>query len=616
MHGGLPDGESFPLLLPFQYAMAASQARPPNTLSNTVYLNDLEVIQSEVGQPLVLIIDEFDSVAHNLVVLQKFRNIFTRAEKYMIVLSGTDTMLENLDRVFAPMGRQFKTIGVGPFMDVNDTEDCILAPLKRLGLNPRTLIAPETYGSLSELHELARGRPYEINLLCHLMFSRVQQGLASQMTLNLAVLEQVRRQLEREQDVNLRPVLSAVRNMSVESLRALAVLVDSGGTATFEQTWDVEFVFRGTTRYSKESLKKWLQTFADQSILDIDEGRIRFVGDEFDRLYVTYLAQEQRVHLSFPTATGLTVEAYWIGRLRAWLVSRFAMALGPTRTGESREDLDRSTLHDLLSILGGFKTDGAFLDRHRRLVLDLHYLLTQAQGRSNIPILRMRLRVGRVDFSVLHVSPRLINDEIGDRFEADLHGVKDRLAAIGGTLDIDLDEFPVCRLDLMIDSVSAVASESLRRDLARRHVQVARHLYDEDGGAEVALRHAHIAFAYGADVWTYSMNDLGYIFLSNGNLVGARTMLHRALSASDGDTSLEPLIRYNLAVANTEMGEIDAALDQLAKTIGLLEGVDEEDRRMAYLICVVSQPGPISFKEARAPDLLVAAFELRRALQP
>ena len=173
------------------------------------------------------------------------------AAGFMLVFTGTPALFPLMDDVFSPIVRQFKKINIGPFEEKKETENCVYLPLQKIGItSPREIVSPI---SLREIHELSAGRPYEIQLICHLLFRRVQEGRAKRMELNLDVLDEVRRELERSQDISLRPVLAAVRNLDKEELSALRTLCAANGRATFDQIWFAEYLFWGETRRKKIS---------------------------------------------------------------------------------------------------------------------------------------------------------------------------------------------------------------------------------------------------------------------------------------------------------------------------------------------------------------------------
>src|SRR5207253_274136 len=142
----------------------------------------------------------------------------------MIVLSGTPELFPEIDNVFSPISRQFKRIVIDAFRDVNDTRRCVVAPLTSAGLDPLKVLDFETYRRIDQIHEISGGRPYEINLLCHHMYRRIEEGRAKRMELDLDVLEDVRHHLEHEQVLGQRAIVNAIRAMDDNTLKAMATL--------------------------------------------------------------------------------------------------------------------------------------------------------------------------------------------------------------------------------------------------------------------------------------------------------------------------------------------------------------------------------------------------------
>jgi hypothetical protein len=121
-----------------------------------------------------------------------------------------------MDDVFSPIIRQFKKITMGNFTNTNETKECIKRPLESLG----SLAVDELFefgdpDAVEEIHDLSGGRPYEVQLICHMLFRRVQTGRAAKMKVDLSVLEDVRQELETSQDINARPILTRIRALLI-----------------------------------------------------------------------------------------------------------------------------------------------------------------------------------------------------------------------------------------------------------------------------------------------------------------------------------------------------------------------------------------------------------------
>ena len=221
----VPDDLTFcPFVFPLQYAKAMSANNPHAQLSDTIFKRDLAAIRDETQKPVVIVFDECDVLAQSRVHLEKLRNIFMNTPGYLLVMTGTPALFPLMDDVFSPIVRQFKKISIGPFGETRDTETCIKRPLQDVGeFDLTALFDFDNVDQLEEIHDLTGGRPYEIQLLCHVLFRRVQEGRDSKMVLTLDVLDDLLKELETGQDLTNRPTLNVIRNLEPEALAALRV---------------------------------------------------------------------------------------------------------------------------------------------------------------------------------------------------------------------------------------------------------------------------------------------------------------------------------------------------------------------------------------------------------
>jgi len=203
----------------------------------------------------------------------------------MLVMTGTPDLFPMMDEVFSPIIRQFKKIPVEGFKNREETRECIKRPLESIGVNPDDLFDFDNENEIKEIHDLAAGRPYEIQLICHTLFRSVQERRSRKMKLNLAVLEAVRRELETSQDLTSRPVLARIKSLNKDQMSALEFLCICDGQASFEQIWAVNYTDRGNKAWTKAALQRKLDHLVTEKIVEIREGIIKLAGDEFDLIY-------------------------------------------------------------------------------------------------------------------------------------------------------------------------------------------------------------------------------------------------------------------------------------------------------------------------------------------
>jgi len=175
----LPTGEVnnalFPFQFPIQYALAVKSGHIDNPLNEPALIADLQVLRHAAKRPILITIDEAAVLAKSDLLLQKLRNILLTANGYMVILAGTPDLLKAFDLVFSPLNRMFKPIVLGPFKTAVETELLIKRPLEKIGLNADELFEWTLAQEVDEIHELTGGRPYEIQLLCHVLFRRVHE---------------------------------------------------------------------------------------------------------------------------------------------------------------------------------------------------------------------------------------------------------------------------------------------------------------------------------------------------------------------------------------------------------------------------------------------------------
>ena len=156
----------------------------------------------------------------------------------MLVLTGTPDLSLSWTRFSRRSSVSSKKSRSERFKDRGETRDCIRKPLEKIGISDATEIFDfETYRDVREIHDLTGGKPYEVQLLCHVLFRRVQEKRAKQMKLDLSLLEDVRSELENTQDIQRLPktVYEKIGVHEQTASPALAVLTAGGNFGLW--TW-------------------------------------------------------------------------------------------------------------------------------------------------------------------------------------------------------------------------------------------------------------------------------------------------------------------------------------------------------------------------------------------
>jgi hypothetical protein len=140
---------------------------------------------------IILLLDECDLLSKNTALIQKQRNIIDSLSEYMCILSGTNRMFPEMDKVFSPFRRQFITIKIDNFAHLSQAMECVRKPLED---HEKSLFDDETIG---RIFSLSNGMPYKINMLCHFMYE--YKGLEGQNNCHITeeILKKFKEQLIR-----------------------------------------------------------------------------------------------------------------------------------------------------------------------------------------------------------------------------------------------------------------------------------------------------------------------------------------------------------------------------------------------------------------------------------
>lgn len=574
-----------PFIFPIQYAKAMGRSVKDSKVSDQNLLNDLTTISAEVGRPCVLLFDECNVLANKPILLEMVRNIFMNIGGYMLVFTGTQDLFPVMDEVFSPIIRQFKKVDVGAFEKTSETRQCISKPLESIGIfDLEGVIDLRTLNELNQIHNLTGGRPYEIQLLCHFMFRRIQLGRRKKMELDLEVLDDVLDELKKGHDIALRPIINKVKELSKRDAAALRLLLSCNGKATLDQLWFLEYVLRGTTKWTKEDLVDALERFQIAAIVNVENGVLRFVGDDFDRIYIKYYARQRRIKLSFADQTPedsfnrrLTKRCYKLGHLSSFselfvlnIVHGFGLeeiGLWNTTGMEIRnifqiiEELSLSspkeiakTEQKIVEQIYWLAFENTLLETHGRSILNIHVMFPW--GQQNYPY-----------YSSAHESP-----EQRSKLLQHVQELDDRAKELGGSITFTSRPFDLT-LQRVAETLKNNPNIELVKTILDNHFSglVVSYLATPKR-LETAKFHGQMMAFLGLDkvasVSPTNINNYGYLQLALGNYGEARLAFDMAISAGGASASLP---YYNRASLKLMFGEYDAGVDDLQRCLEICE---------------------------------------------
>lgn len=555
----VPADKTFcPFFFPIQYSKAVGGNNLQGQVPDYSFRCDLETIQREVKRPIIILFDEGDVLSKSRIHLQKLRNIFMNSSGYMLVLTGTPEMFPVMDDVFSPIIRQFRKVALSQFDDQEETEELIRRYLVAAKVHPESLFDFETSNDLEDIHDLTGGRPYEIQLVCHTLFRRVQQGRAQKMSLDLGVIEEVRQQLESSQKLVDRPILSKIRVLDNESLEALSSFFPCVEKATVGQVLALERIL-GPSKWQGDQLSARFECLKRDNILGENaDGVVEFKGDDFDRIYTKYFSAEKAISVQYPE---VPFSAY--ARIRLDLLVRGTAAgvrsIRPIQVSE--RVLDIRSLVEEMSLEGG--PTKVYVETPSSIIRAVYKLLFDNQNESEIALLDASLGILGSDTYAWYV-PRKKDDT--DAIETVLslfEGIKARAASVGCSCVVQTVQIPVPSLNSVVSQMLASGNKRLAELLAVYHANTVLENYTSKKASVVMQRHANVASLMREFLPSYALNNLGYYYISQNDMDNARTLLELAMAMNRKAKESFALPAFNLAIANLKMGNRTSALEIL-----------------------------------------------------
>jgi len=622
----IPEDKTFcPFIFPVQYAKAMNSGNIGAPLSDHNYKADLAKIRSEVNHPIIILFDEGNVLAGSRVHLEKLRNVFMNTPGFMIIMTGTPDLFPVMDDVFSPIVRQFMKIDVGEFKDTEDTENCIRRPLEKAGIRPDDIFDFETYEDIREIHELAGGRPYEIQLICHMLFRRVQSRQAVKMKLDLGVLEDVRKQLEISRDITVRPILTRIRSLEKQQLSALHVLCACDGRATFEQIWSIEYILNAEKHWTKNTLERELKYFIDSGIF---EGKarieklgfrtrpaqdvIKFAGDDFDKIYTKYFARERKVPLSF---RDFPLEIHWYLALESFLKKKKATKDLDSMAEFSPLSIDVDSVDNIAIRMASEDSGEDLFTEGSRLMSDIYFLMLIYRERETIPIVWIRLILPWLKTQSWHYVEKPNNTEPVDACLHIIQSLKGRVNEVGGDLVVEKKELRVVPVEVLAHKIEITGNEKFRNMAAIHHVVRMTTEYAREANVNEAVFHANLSYRYNPAPENHVMsNNLGYLFMAVGGLDKARELLERAVDICDGPEECA-LSNYNLGVLEAKRGDFPSSLAKIELCIEQAKNIEKQKREIDCLFVLRIVNAKLEFQEVKNPDILEVACKAKNILK-
>ena len=521
----VPDDKTWcPFLFPIQLAKAMGSGNCSVPLSDYNFKRDIAKIQAEINIPIIVLFDECNVLSKNRVLLEKLRNIFMNTQGYMLIFTGTPDLFPAIDEIFSPIIRQFKKINIDIFENEDETKDCIRKPLEKANINPDDVFNFNNYQKIEDIHNLAGRRPYEVQLICHILFRRIQQKRAQIMELNLSVLEELRKELETSQDVTTRPILQKVLRLNKSKFKALELVCISDKRENFDQVWAREYIFNGNRNWDKDTLHDQLQYFLKQDILEIVNDKIRFPGDDFDKIYTKYLAHEHKVRLFF---INLPIDFEWFIRLNSFVLNRHKFLEKTHIFPFSGEEYK---IKNVISKLHSKCSNKDVFSETPTIIIDVYKIMILYRHNKMLPIIEFMLNSAWFKFNAIFYSKTNENLESMYRIDSKFQQLIERASEVSVDISIEKAEYPVVPTNDLIELVEKTANEKVKRIIALFHYEQTSTQYLKNKNLREAVFHANLCYKYLSEFDIASVcNNLGYLYISIDELDKAQVLIPKAV---------------------------------------------------------------------------------------
>lgn len=592
-----------PFLFPLQYAKAMNKRNYNVSLSDNSFKRDLDLIYKTISCPVIILFDEGNILAKSRILLEKIRNIFMNIPGYMLVFTGTSDLFPVMNEIFSPIVRQFKKINVGEFNDYEECEDCIEKPLEKAGLNLYQIsnLIPEK--SKKEIIDLSGKRPYEIQLISHFLFKRVQMEITKDMRLDFNIIEDIIRELEISENISKRPILTEVCKLTKKQLQAVDLLCSCDGQATFDQIWEVEYIFKDKKRWSKIGLSNILNHLKNTSILSDKGGMIKFAGDDFDKIYTKYFARERKVSLNiqdFPP----NLELYLFFKLYAYMKNIENLVVFGIRS-RFKTSISIDIKNIIKKMLGVKKSKENIFQDPYSYIEDVYFVMIKYRNATILPLLHIEINLSWAKIQSIWYSEKADSSDVNIAIKK-LNFLNERIIDFKKNLILKYEEVDVIPLNLLKEIIKK-SPDKFREKIAKRHTNKMFIEYiKEPRNKDEALFHADLAYFYNSDCDDYACNNIGYVYLVAEELEKSQILLNKAITISKDD-SLLTLANYNMGIVELKKDNLELAERLFKKSKKLANSIEEKERYVAVLLIPKVKKSGLVYEEKKYPNMLDAS---------
>lgn len=600
----VPEDKIFcPFIFPIQFAKSMSSGKFDNPISDVGLKKDFDCIHNELNSVIILLFDEFDVLSMSKQILQMLRNIFMNLDGYMIVFAGTENLFPVMDDVFSPIIRQFKLIDIKPFDLITATQQCIVTPLEKIGMEE--LWDMSLFSSnLWDIHQLTMGKPYEIQLVCHFIFRRIQRKKQKRFILNIDVLNDVLYELRQGKNIHDSSVIQSIVQLNKKELKLFSILNRCSGHGTLEDIWFCEYVVNGDAT-SKEELSNALNDFVRMKLLSIENDKIFFPASEFEMIYCKYFIKQKKLMSFYGLMPANLFDILFYKSLYLISVKVTCLMYHKFNSLVKNEEDIETYKNFALKLKANPILGNIFCNENINNTSFYEELLDCSGSElSKISIFVIFLEANSYRyFTLFYINYSEISDI--DKLEQLLLAQSNRAKILGGDLEIIKIDFPVPSKNEIVEAVCQCDLNELREECCKFEMIQLFDAYIGKNDPAKALECCQRAEMFSCLTGSQA-NNVGYVYLASGAYDKAESMLEYALKNWDheDDDKIfdDALPRYNLALSRLMLNKVEESLELLNDVINLTEDSQGEEPCAALLQIISSSTDPPSFSLTQLSD--------------
>jgi AAA ATPase domain len=594
---GIVQDDSFPLEFPENVA----HMRSGGTLSEMALRHDLVYLVQNSGRPIAVLVDEAQLIADSENALSILRTLGMQLRGFVFILAGTMDLIDRIDAVFDHLLRQFEFVKVDRFIEVAEVQDCMARPLKSIGLLPE-----ECFDNLDDvvfdLMVLTDGNPYEVQLVCHVMFTRWQNGEASMMKLSSEALDDVLTTLDQRRDHRDHSLIDKVKQLPKDQLLALNVLCSAMLKATLRELTFANFIY-APGALSQEELDSAQDTLIAAGIIEIESGKVRLTGSLFDQIYT---------RLWTLSNLGITHHAQLINTLNFKLllgrqleyILCDTIAQAPARQLRTCcLAMDQSHLDAGLAAIT--KLDPK--DRGCFTVEYLHEAITESGMPAALDITTVECSFDDITATRWIYSADVVDYDVTR--EPKFIAAQQRAYERGGKISAQRIRTPLPPSSQLLKWLTSTAQTQSKVDTAHFHEMRFNIAYAQ-GDLAVAAESLEAAYNV-APTWRRA-NNLSYVLLKADDTANAADWARKAKDIASASLN-RALSGYNLAMAVARDGEREHAIEELSDIANQL--TEDDYVAMSLLIPRLADES-VEFDEQFKVSLRDAVAAALRVLSP